>query len=112
VTCFAGDADVPADVASVRRWQSLGISRIALLGRDDNWWAPAGDTGPCGPDTEIFTWIGDEPPHGFDPADRRWVEIWNDVFMEYSALPPTCAAVAVHRIGLSERPSRSRARPG
>jgi alanyl-tRNA synthetase len=83
VTCFAGDADVPEDVASQRRWRSLGIERIAQLGRDDNWWGPAGETGPCGPDTEIFYWTGAEPPCGFDVTDRRWVEIWNNVFMEY-----------------------------
>ncbi|HEY6180262.1 MAG TPA: alanine--tRNA ligase-related protein, partial [Kofleriaceae bacterium] len=83
VTCFAGDDGVAEDVASVRRWQSLGMARIAMLGRDDNWWGPAGDTGPCGPDTEIFYWTGDAPPRDFDPADRRWVEIWNNVFMEY-----------------------------
>jgi alanyl-tRNA synthetase len=82
-TCFAGDRDVPEDTASVRRWQSLGFSRIAMLGRDDNWWGPTGETGPCGPDTEIFYWTGSEPPDGFDPSDTRWVEIWNNVFMEY-----------------------------
>ncbi len=69
VTCFAGDGDVPRDDESVRIWRDLGITNIRLLGRDDNWWGPAGKTGPCGPDTEIF----------FDG-----VEIWNNVFMGYT----------------------------
>jgi alanyl-tRNA synthetase len=84
VTCFAGDTDVPADRDSVLRWRALGMTRIALLPRDDNWWGPAGDTGPCGPDTEMFYWTGPEPaPRELDVRDRRWVEIWNDVFMEH-----------------------------
>ena len=68
VTCFAGDGDVPRDDESVRIWRELGVERIRLLGRDDNWWGPAGNTGPCGPDTEIFV---------------RGIEIWNNVFMGY-----------------------------
>jgi alanyl-tRNA synthetase len=86
-TCFAGDRDVPADLASVAIWRRLGMSeaRIARLGRDDNWWGPAGQTGPCGPDTEIFFWVGPSPaPAVLDVRDRRWVEIWNNVFMSYS----------------------------
>lgn len=73
VTCFAGDIQVPRDDESVRLWRSLGIERIRMLGRDDNWWGPAGPTGPCGPDTEIFIVDGE-----------RWIEIWNNVFMGYS----------------------------
>jgi alanyl-tRNA synthetase len=87
VTCFAGDDQVPRDVESARLWQQLGLppERIVFLGRDDNWWGPAGKTGPCGPDTEIFFWVGAEPaPTAFDPHDRRWFEIWNNVFMGYS----------------------------
>jgi alanyl-tRNA synthetase len=86
-TCFAGDHQVPADRASVAIWRRLGVSdeRIALLGRDDNWWGPAGQTGPCGPDTEIFFWVDPSPPPAvLDVRDRRWVEIWNNVFMSYS----------------------------
>jgi len=86
-TCFGGDALVPKDEESVRAWKSLGVKseRIAYLGRDDNWWGPAGQTGPCGPDTEMFYWASEEEtPLIFDPADKRWVEIWNDVFMIYN----------------------------
>jgi len=89
VTCFAGDHDVPADRESVELWTRLGVpaERVALLGRDDNWWGPAGTTGPCGPDTEVFYWVGRSPPPAvIDPRDRRWVEIWNNVFMTYSVL--------------------------
>ena len=84
---FAGDEDAPFDDESFQKWQSLGFpeARIARLGKEDNWWGPAGQTGPCGPDTEMFYWVGDEPaPEKFDPEDRRWVEIWNDVFMQYN----------------------------
>ncbi|MGH2898222.1 MAG: alanine--tRNA ligase-related protein, partial [Solirubrobacteraceae bacterium] len=86
-TCFAGDDEVPADGASVAIWRGLGMpdARIARLGRDDNWWGPAGDIGPCGPDTEIFFWAGPSPaPEALDVRDRRWVEIWNNVFMSYT----------------------------
>jgi len=68
VTCFAGDQDVPRDDESAALWQRLGIEHVRFLGRDDNWWGPAGATGPCGPDTEMF----------FITDDGRWIEIWND----------------------------------
>ena len=87
VTCFADDKDASQDNESAELWQSLGIpkERIAFLGKADNWWGPAGLTGPCGPDTEMFYWTGSEPaPMVFDPADKRWFEIWNDVFMQYN----------------------------
>jgi len=74
VTCFAGDQDVPRDDESAALWQRLGIEHVRFLGRDDNWWGPAGATGPCGPDTEMF----------FITDDGRWIEIWNDVFMGYT----------------------------
>ena len=86
VTCFRGDKDAPRDEESARLWESLGISeeRIAFLGKTDNWWGPAGTTGPCGPDTEMFYWVSNEkPPKQFNPENKNWVEIWNDVFMEY-----------------------------
>jgi alanyl-tRNA synthetase len=87
VTVFAGDADAPFDEESHTLWQTLGIppGRIAKRGKADNWWGPAGQTGPCGPDTEMFYWTGEGPaPAEFVPEDRRWVEIWNDVFMQYN----------------------------
>jgi len=87
VTCFAGDEEVAEDRASAELWRRLGVpaARIAMLGRDDNWWGPAGATGPCGPDTEIFYWVdGSPPPAGLDVRDRRWVEIWNNVFMSHA----------------------------
>jgi len=85
VTCFAGDDVVPRDSDSAALWQELGIRRVQYLGRDDNWWGPAGATGPCGPDTEIFYWIdASTPPARLDVRDRRWVEIWNNVFMGYT----------------------------
>lgn len=89
VTCFEGDEEhnIPKDKESAEIWQSLGISqaRIGFLGRADNWWGPAGQTGPCGPDTEMFYWVGSESvPEKFDPSNKNWVEIWNDVFMQYN----------------------------
>ena len=86
-TCFTGDADAPRDEESFGIWRSLGVSadRISFLPKKDNWWGPAGKTGPCGPDTEMFYWTGSDPaPEKHDPSDKRWVEIWNDVFMQYN----------------------------
>jgi len=87
VTCFKGDKDAPKDEESAKIWESLGIkkNRIAFLGKEDNWWGPAGQSGPCGPDTEMFYWkLNNIPaPEKFDAEDKNWVEIWNDVFMEY-----------------------------
>ncbi len=85
-SCFKGDKDAPKDEESAKIWLSLGLSkdRIAFLGKDDNWWGPAGMTGPCGPCTEIYFWkSSDPPPKKFDPDDKNWVEIGNDVLMEY-----------------------------
>ena len=85
VTVFEGDDKIPRDEVSADRWKELGISedRIAYLGRGDNFWI-AGDSGPCGGDTEIFYFRSDdEIPVKFDPEDERWVEIWNNVFMEF-----------------------------
>ena len=86
-TCFAGDQDAPKDQESYDLWSSLGVpaNRIVFLGKEDNWWGPAGSTGPCGPDTEMFYWTGEAPaPQQYDPSDERWLEIWNDVFMQYN----------------------------
>ncbi len=85
-TCFAGDEDAPRDDESFEVWRALGVAeeRIAFLPKKDNWWGPAGKTGPCGPDTEMFYWTGSDPaPTKFEPANKLWVEIWNDVFMQY-----------------------------
>ena len=68
VTIFAGDKNAPKDNESNEIWKNLGINKIKFLGKEDNWWGPAGETGPCGPDTEMFV---------------NGVEIWNNVFMEY-----------------------------
>lgn len=87
VTCFGGDEDAPKDEESYQIWRRLGIpaERIAFLGKKDNWWGPIGETGPCGPDSEIFYWISNEPaPKNFDPKNPNWVEIWNNVFMTYN----------------------------
>ena len=87
VTVFAGDEDCPFDDEAFAKWRSLGMpeARIARRPKADNWWGPAGQTGPCGPDTEMFYWTGGgEAPETFDPDDKRWVEIWNDVFMQYN----------------------------
>lgn len=86
VSCFAGDGDAGKDEESAKTWMSLGISknRIAFLPKENNWWGPAGETGPCGPDTEMFYWTGNgKAPETFDSSDGKWVEIWNDVFMQY-----------------------------
>jgi len=89
ITCFEGDPtkDIPRDTESADIWKTIGFSgeRIAFLGYEDNWWGPAGMTGPCGPDTEIFVWTGEgEAPEKYEPSDDRWVEICNDVFMQYN----------------------------
>lgn len=86
---FAGDENSSFDQESYDAWIDKGVKpeRIAKLGKADNWWGPAGQTGPCGPDTEMFYWTGDEPaPVDFQATheDKRWVEIWNDVFMAYN----------------------------
>ena len=84
VTVFAGNDLIPFDQESHDLWLSLGIKeeRIART-TEDNFWI-AGETGPCGPDTEMFYWRSNDPiPEKFDTEDERWVEIWNDVFMQY-----------------------------
>lgn len=87
VTCFQGDSDAPRDDESAAIWMKLGIpaERIGFLPKAKNWWGPAGLTGPCGPDTEMFYWVGEGEPRG-NPAthDAEWMEIWNDVFMQYN----------------------------
>ncbi len=107
VTVFAGDKDapksqkskisndrrnsvrVPRDTESAEVWKSLGIpeERIYFLPKSDNWWGPAGETGPCGPDTEIFIDTGKKacsPECKPGCSCGKYFEIWNDVFMEYN----------------------------
>ncbi|MDR1596740.1 MAG: alanine--tRNA ligase, partial [Treponema sp.] len=89
VTVFQGDELVPRDDESAKVWKELGVpeSRIAYRPREDNWWGPAGTTGPCGPDSEMFFDIGKEPcGPGCGPGCScgKWLEIWNDVFMQYN----------------------------
>ena len=89
ITVFKGDENAPQDDESAEVWRSLGIpeNRIAYLPKEDNWWGPAGTTGPCGPDSEMFYYIGDAPcGHDCKPgcACGKWLEIWNDVFMQYN----------------------------
>jgi len=88
VTAFEGDESVPKDEETAKIWESHGIpsSRIYFLPREDNWWGPAGMTGPCGPDTEIFIDTGKEPcSHNCKPGCHcgKYFEIWNNVFMQY-----------------------------
>ena len=90
VTVFKGNDLVPADEETANLWLAQGISkeRIAYLGEDDNWWPNMESTGPCGSDTEIFYWRSDEAvPEKFDPENDNWVEIWNNVFMQYMHNP-------------------------
>lgn len=119
VTCFAGDSDAPRDDEAAGYWEGLGFKRYTEAGPDDkkliffyekkkNWWGPAGQTGPCGPDTEMFydlcpelSWNEHKPGSSEASQKRyvlqdlngkchpncecgRYVEIWNDVFMQYN----------------------------
>ena len=87
-TVFAGDEDCPRDEEAANLWRKQGVKddHLFYLPKKHNWWGPAGVTGPCGPDTEMFI-IKDQPPCGPDcsPACScgRYLEIWNDVFMQY-----------------------------
>ncbi len=86
VTVFEGDENAPRDEESADIWVSLGMprERIAYLPAEDNWWA-AGPTGPCGPDTEIFYWVGEGEPQGNKGThSKQWMEIWNNVFMQFN----------------------------
>ncbi len=89
VTCFKGDKNAEKDEETAKIWFSIGIpkERIYFLSKEENWWGPAGETGPCGPDTEMFVDTGKEKcgkncrpgcPCG------KYFEVWNDVFMQYN----------------------------
>lgn len=90
-TCFEGDADAPRDTVAHDRWVEMGAdpSHIFFLGKKCNWWGPAGMTGPCGPDTEIFYDTGKPkccPECDPSCSCGKYLEIWNNVFMEYNKL--------------------------
>jgi alanyl-tRNA synthetase len=79
-TVFGGDEQVGPDLLSWQTWTDLGVP-VERLG-PDNWWSN-GPTGPCGPDSELFAWTGDDPPQGTPDTDARWMELWNHVTMSY-----------------------------
>jgi len=87
VTVFEWDENAPKDEESANIWKSLWVNNISYLWKKDNWWAPAGTTWPCWPDTEIFYWVGKtEFPLAWSTVwndEKNWMEIWNNVFMEY-----------------------------
>jgi alanyl-tRNA synthetase len=85
---FKGDDNAPRDEFSAETWLKQGVSqeKIAFLPASENWWNK-GETGPCGPDSEIFFWTGEgKAPQSFQDSweDPRWVEIWNNVFMQFN----------------------------
>ncbi len=83
VTVFSGNEFIPFDEEAYNVWKSLGIKEERIAKLDNNFWI-AGETGPCGGDSEMFYWRSNDPvPESFDPSDERWVEFWNDVFMQY-----------------------------
>ena len=91
VTCFKGDKDAPRDEESALAWKKIGVdsNRIHFLPKEDNWWGPAGETGPCGPDTEMFYHVRDVQEKRTDEfislsKDSVFCEIWNDVIMQYN----------------------------
>jgi alanyl-tRNA synthetase len=89
ITVFEGEGEIPRDDESAAIWKRVGIpeDRIWYRPREDNWWGPAGSTGPCGPDSEMFIDMGREPcGPGCGPGCScgKWLEIWNDVFMQYN----------------------------
>jgi alanyl-tRNA synthetase len=81
VTVFAGDQE------SHDRWRELGIDRIHVFGREQNWWGPPGPHGPCGPDSEVFFWTGEGEPVGDPESDPRWLEVGNNVFIGFDQAP-------------------------
>jgi alanyl-tRNA synthetase len=79
-TVFGGDEQVGPDLLSRQTWTELGVP-VEVLGQD-NWWSN-GPVGPCGPDSELFVWTGDDPPHGTPGTDDGWMELWNHVTLSY-----------------------------
>lgn len=89
VTVFKGDDEIPFDQGAYDRWRELGIprERIFRYGREHNWWGPVGTHGPCGPDSEIFYWTGEQCPVSEPALDDRWLEVGNNVFISYELAP-------------------------
>ncbi len=94
VSVFEGDENAPRDDEAAQIWEKVGMpkTKIAYLDANENWWAK-GETGPCGPDTEMFYWTGDhddpelQKPYQETWENPNWVEIWNDVFMQFNKKP-------------------------
>lgn len=91
VSVFAGDKDSPFDEEAFNLWKNifeknnLPMARIAKLPKKNNWWGM--EKGPCGPDTEIFYWANNEKaPESFNDDNEKWVEIWNNVFLQYNKI--------------------------
>ncbi|MCX6740368.1 MAG: alanine--tRNA ligase [Candidatus Parcubacteria bacterium] len=88
VSVFKGNDNSPFDEEAYNVWVNLGIpkEKIAKLPKENNWWGM--ETGPCGPDTEIFYWAGNpsQVPESFNDDNELWVEIWNNVFMQYNKI--------------------------
>ena len=83
-TVFGGDDEIGPDLISEAVWTELGVP-VERTGTE-NWWSN-GPTGPCGPDSEIFAWVGDGPPVGTPTTDDRWVEVWNHVMLRLERHP-------------------------
>jgi alanyl-tRNA synthetase len=91
-TVFEGDKNAPKDTESYEAWSNQGVpdEHIYFLGKEDNWWGPVGNTGPCGPCTEMFYDTGKEPcgpSCGPGCSCGKYFELWNDVFMEFNRTP-------------------------
>ena len=86
VSVFAGDENAPRDEEAAKAWKENGIEKVFFLPKENNWWSISGGEGPCGPDTEMFL-IKDKPDCSKDCSPAcdcgKYVEFWNDVFMEY-----------------------------
>jgi alanyl-tRNA synthetase len=90
VSVFSGNKSFPKDEESVKIWKALGIKEERIAYLEDNWWEHPSNNTPCGPCTEMFYWKDNEEkaPKKFDPSDNRWVEIWNDVLMNFTKIAP------------------------
>ena len=94
VTVYGGGDQVGPDTSSLEVWGELGVPVEPTV--EDNWWSN-GPTGPCGPDSEVFVWTGDGPPHGTPSTDGRWVEVWNHVMMRFRRHEDGCLEPLVQR---------------